>query len=92
MAIVRLSITVRGRVQGVFFRKYTQAKAQELGLHGYVMNQPDGAVYIVAEGETAYVRELKEWCYAGSPASSVQTVTEGEAPEGVLPNPFSIRK
>jgi acylphosphatase len=35
---------VSGRVQGVFFRKHTQAKAKELGLVGFVFNHPSGTV------------------------------------------------
>jgi acylphosphatase len=43
-------ITVSGKVQGVWFRKSTQDKARELGLRGFVRNQPDGSVYIEASG------------------------------------------
>lgn len=40
-----------GRVQGVFFRDFVQRKAKELNLSGWVENEPDGTVQIVAEGE-----------------------------------------
>ena len=46
----RLEIMVRGRVQGVAFRWYTQRQAQSLELTGWVRNRPDGSVQIVAEG------------------------------------------
>lgn len=38
MALVALEYEVFGRVQGVFFRKFTNEKAQSLGLRGWVKN------------------------------------------------------
>ena len=38
MALVALEYEVFGRVQGVFFRKFTHEKAQSLGLRGWVKN------------------------------------------------------
>ena len=37
-------LTVYGRVQGVFYRDWTVENACELGLAGWVRNQPDGTV------------------------------------------------
>lgn len=54
-----------GRVQGVFFRDFVQRKAKELNLSGWVENEPDGTVQIVAEGEEKDLKELIEWCRAG---------------------------
>lgn len=71
---VAQKIVVRGRVQGVFFRKYTQQKAIELGLKGYVLNQKDSSVLIWAEGTVAKVNALVQWCWQGSPLSSVKEV------------------
>ncbi len=58
-------ITVYGRVQGVGFRFYTQKKALELNLHGFVRNKPDGTVYIQAEGNSKDVDEFVDWCTHG---------------------------
>ena len=68
------NIHIKGMVQGVFFRKYTEMKAEELGVKGFVSNRPDGSVYIEAEAEEDVLREFIKWCYAGSPASRVETV------------------
>jgi len=46
----RISIRITGKVQGVSFRKYTQSKALELGLTGFVENQSNNAVYLEAQG------------------------------------------
>ncbi len=65
---------VSGKVQGVWFRKYTQEKARELGLKGYVKNLPDGRVEVHAEGDVQKMEELKKWLYKGSPLSRVDNV------------------
>ncbi|MCS5639818.1 MAG: acylphosphatase, partial [Candidatus Marinimicrobia bacterium] len=44
----RIDVIIAGRVQGVWFRKYTQNKARELGLTGWVCNEANGTVALVA--------------------------------------------
>ena len=58
-------IKVYGRVQGVGFRFYTQKKANELEITGYVKNRPDGSVYIEAEGEEDELELFIRWCEVG---------------------------
>jgi len=72
---------VSGRVQGVSFRAYTQAKARELGLGGHARNLPDGRVEVVAEGAPAAIDALGAWLWQGSPAARVADV----AREAVVP-------
>lgn len=57
-APVRVTIWVRGRVQGVGFRWWTRARALELGLCGTATNLPDGRVEVVAEGLRTACEEL----------------------------------
>jgi len=66
--------TIRGKVQGVWFRKYTRDKALELGIKGFVKNQPDGTVYVEAEGDPDKLEKFKAWLYEGSPLSRVDEV------------------
>ena len=47
----RLEYEVFGKVQGVFFRKYTKKEADKLKLTGWVMNTEKGTVVGVADGE-----------------------------------------
>lgn len=56
----RLTAQVRGRVQGVGFRMWTRARAEELGLVGWASNLPDGSVEVVAEGDERACRRLLE--------------------------------
>ena len=43
-------IRVYGKVQGVFYRATTKTVADDLGLTGWVKNEADGSVTIIAEG------------------------------------------
>ena len=74
---------MRGRVQGVFFRAETRARAQSLGVAGWVRNTPDGSVEAVFEGDPDRVDSMVEWCRRG-PAGAVVDEVEvvGEEPAG----------
>ena len=56
--IRRMTVFVRGRVQGVGFRWWTRARALELGLTGHARNTSDGRVEVVAEGTDDALRRL----------------------------------
>lgn len=73
-ALVRLHAIVHGRVQGVSFRYYTQKRARELGLTGFVRNQWDGSVEVVAEGPQAAVEDLLSFLHVGPRAAFVTEV------------------
>lgn len=66
-------IRVSGRVQGVFFRASTQETAQRLGVNGIVRNEPDGSVYIEAEGEAPALDQFTAWCRQGPSRARVVT-------------------
>jgi acylphosphatase len=53
-----LTAWVSGRVQGVGFRWWTRAQANDLGLAGHAVNLDDGRVEVVAEGPAPGCREL----------------------------------
>jgi acylphosphatase len=56
---VRVTMFVRGSVQGVGFRWWTRARALELGLVGHARNTADGRVEVVAQGGAAAVERLE---------------------------------
>ena len=70
----RIHLRVRGRVQGVFYRASAQARAHELGLAGWVRNEPTGSVELLAEGPAAALDQLVAWCRVGPPSAEVETV------------------
>lgn len=75
---------VSGRVQGVFYRATAQQRAQELGVHGYARNLPDGRVEVLACGEPAAVAGFVSWLSTGSSASKVTGVEAAEVPVAAL--------
>jgi len=72
MALVAVEYEVFGRVQGVFFRKFTNEKALSLGLRGWVKNTRDGTVRGELEGDVENVNLMKSWLQkTGSPQSRI---------------------
>jgi acylphosphatase len=74
MARVRAHVLISGRVQGVFFRDYTQRAAEERLILGWVRNTRDGRVEAVFEGEKDKLEDMIRWCHQGSPMSRVTGV------------------
>jgi acylphosphatase len=74
MGLKQVQLTVRGRVQGVFFRASTQREARRLGLTGWVRNRSDGALDILAEGEEEGLKDLIAWAHKGPSAARVERV------------------
>ena len=73
--MIRVHLKIHGDVQGVFFRAHTQEKAEKLGdVFGWVANNADGTVDIVAEGPENKVNELADWCQSGPSTAQVKKV------------------
>ena len=70
----RVKLLVSGRVQGVYFRMFTQRKAKQLGVNGYVRNLEDGRVEIVAEAESALLDKMIAWAHKGPITARVDQV------------------
>lgn len=66
---------VTGRVQGVFFRASTLAKADELGLSGFARNLSDGRVEVVVSGDPAAIDQMREWLWSGPEYARVSDVS-----------------
>jgi acylphosphatase len=82
--VTRVRLRVRGRVQGVFFRAEARARAESLGVSGWIRNADDGTVEAVFEGEEESVSSLVEWCRhgpAGARVDEVEAVREEPAGE-----------
>ena len=74
--ITRIHLEIYGRVQGVCFRHYCREQAEHLGLKGFVRNDDDGSVEVVAEGEDMAVNDFLAWCRRGPPPADVRGCEE----------------
>lgn len=78
--IIRYSVRVSGRVQGVGFRYSAVNKAERLHVSGYVKNMPDGSVALEIEGVRENVEQMLAWCYHGPGTAWVDHVQEYQEP------------
>jgi len=70
----QIMLIIHGRGQMVFFRDSTRRQAKKLGLAGWVSNQEDGTVKVVAEGEQENLEKLIKWCYNGPNIAKVDKI------------------
>ena len=83
MPIVRRSVVVQGRVQGVWFRESARRRATELGVGGWVRNRPDGAVEAEVEGAAEAVEVIVAWFGHGPSGAHVESLdVEEREPRG----------
>lgn len=74
-----IAIRVSGKVQGVYYRASTRQTAEVCAIRGFVRNEPDGSVYIEAEGEDENLDRFIGWCRIGPAGARVDALnlTEG---------------
>ncbi|MEN2998778.1 MAG: acylphosphatase [Brevinematia bacterium] len=72
--MVKLHAIVYGRVQGVGFRYFVQRQATRLGVKGWVRNNSDGTVEVLAYGEETEISKLLSSLYQGPSMSYVMEV------------------
>lgn len=73
--MLNVSLTIYGKVQGVFFRKETQRMAKLLGVNGWVKNNDDGSVSVSAEAEAERIYKLIDYCHHGPENAVVEKVS-----------------
>jgi acylphosphatase len=89
--VVRLEVTVRGRVQGVGFRYFVLREARRLGLTGWVANEFDGSVTTVVEGPESAIDLVEAAIRAGPIGAVVEHVSAVRMPgSGTFPD-FVVR-
>ena len=87
-----LKIKIKGHVQGVFFRATAKDLANELGLTGWIINEPGGhELSIVVQGPEEFTRRFVDWCQDGPPHAKVESVYVKEDLEAEIYEGFRIR-
>jgi acylphosphatase len=74
MEKARAHLIISGRVQGVFYRAFTEDIAYSFGLKGWVKNRNDGNVEAIFEGKREDIEKAISSCYKGPPASKVTNI------------------
>ena len=87
-------LVVRGRVQGVGFRWFVRENARRGELRGWVRNNPDGSVEVVAKGDPECIDRLLVAVRRGPPGSHVDRIEECPTSDAddALPTPFTVLK
>jgi acylphosphatase len=81
---------VRGRVQGVGFRWFVEREAHILGIAGWVRNNHDGSVEVLAQGTRDQLSGLRSRLQQGPRAARVDQVEESDARPVAGLNSFRI--
>ena len=69
-------LKIEGRVQGIGYRRWAVAKAQDIGgISGWVRNEDDGSVEILMCGEEDNINEMIKYCYRGPMFARVDKIS-----------------
>jgi len=82
---------VRGRVQGVGFRWFVEREAQILRMAGWVRNNHDGSVEVLAMGTREQLAGLHARLREGPRAARIDDVEVSEAEPVAGLNSFQVR-
>jgi acylphosphatase len=89
--LIQLQIVVSGEVQGVGYRYYTQMKAIQYGITGWVKNLQGGGVEILASGERANLERFIDEVRRGNPFSNVNHIEVQETEKTDSYKSFAIK-
>jgi acylphosphatase len=84
MSITICRVVIRGRVQRVGYRAWTEYTAIEVGLEGWVRNRDDGTVEALFAGPSDVVATMLDACRQGPPGAQVEAIDEQEATQDDL--------
>lgn len=82
---VAIRAVIRGRVQGVWYRGWTEGRAARHGLDGWVRNLDDGSVEAVFKGPEPVVHGMIQDCWKGPSAARVEEIRTFDFDEPVAP-------
>ena len=83
MDVIRC-VVIRGRVQGVGFRAWTELMALERGVEGWVRNCRDGSVEALFAGLEEVVLTMIELCREGPPGARVAQIDQRDGTDEEL--------
>jgi acylphosphatase len=81
-APIACRVVIRGRVQRVGFRAWTERMALQRGLEGWVRNRSDGTVEALFCGPASVVDGMIEACRRGPPGAQVDALEQCDGSSG----------
>jgi acylphosphatase len=87
---VQKHVFVSGRVQGVWFRAWTEQQCRQLGLNGWARNLSDGRLEVVIAGSAPAVSSMLKRFREGPPQAKVEGVVVSDW-NGEVPQSFELR-
>ena len=89
--MVQYEVKIKGRVQGVGFRAYTQRQAETFGVKGWVKNLASGSVQVMVQGEKAEVDTFIDYLRVGPTLSRVNDLVVSRVETNEKFNDFRIK-
>lgn len=91
---IQKQVRIKGRVQGVGFRYFTQQHARKLGIDGWVKNLSNGDVEALLEGTVDDVNKMVNHLSSGPAAARVDDISEVERddPSGTPVKGFTVKR
>src|SRR3546814_11340799 len=83
--ITTVRVVISGRVQGVWYRAWTERQAAALGLDGWVRNRRDGTVEAVLSGDGAVVEQMISELWDGPDLAQVKAIARFRHDAAVTP-------
>ncbi len=74
--MVQYEIKISGHVQGVWYRKFTEERAKDLGIKGWVKNTFDGNVLVMAQGHEPEMETFIDFLRIGPPLARVNKISK----------------
>ena len=74
--MIQYEIKITGKVQGVGFRHFTQLKANDIGITGWVKNSRDGTVLIMAQGDETDLNTFIDFLQIGPTRARVERISK----------------
>jgi acylphosphatase len=90
--IRKVKILVSGRVQGVYFRLFTQNKAKHFSIKGSTKNLSDGRVEIIAQAGSVAIEKFIKWCHKGPITARIDHIEIAELEPDETLTSFEIRQ
>ena len=90
--IATMHVEIEGRVQGVGYRWFARQCAHKRGIHGWVMNRPDGCVEVAARGSPEKLERFRAELKVGPPGADVTQIRDLPEIAEELGSAFVVRR